>query len=90
MAKFILPSMRKRRPELIPPTLIEDHKLAMSAVQKFQALLVPVTPDATGPELCKHNQRVMLDLKAVLEHLIRQVLLECIPILLQLTLLFRL
>jgi hypothetical protein len=72
MAKFILPHIRQRRPELIPPTLIEDHKLAMTAAQKFQALLVPATLDATGPELCVQNQRAMLDLKGVLEHLIRQ------------------
>jgi hypothetical protein len=44
----------------------------MTAAQKFQALLVPATLDATGPELCVQNQRAMLDLKGVLEHLIRQ------------------
>lgn len=71
MAKYISPNVKRRSAEGgLPSELVEQHKHAMMAVQKFQALMLDNQGEQHGIAVCQKNQEALRELRDVIRRLV--------------------
>ena len=70
-AKYISPNVKRRSAEGgLPSELVEQHKHAMMAVQKFQALMLDNQGEQHGIAVCQKNQEALRELRDVIRRLV--------------------